>query len=324
MAPRAACIPYRPICMRSPTELPVFPRGRSTIIRSNIVSVPITLGAELDAEIHEPFTNRPAFEQARFSLFFVHQPRAIEPIYGDLAWRFSLLEAGAHGARRRDFGVALRSRPLPHRLARFCAGAQACCSWRMGKSCCTLMSEDCSKCPMPPGIGRRASYDGAGVVERSARSRRQALGRWCRSALQRPQGHARQGRRGAAGAAQDRIGRAVEGARRGASRHLARIPPGPNVSLSTIRRSTCRRSRTGIRTSRIPTFGTSRHTRAFCISGWRSTRNSCAAKDVSCSMPRERLTPISSRSLEPFRSVTIRNRFGTRWRRCGGSRAPIW
>lgn len=57
--------------------------------------VPITLGAELDADIHEPFTNRPAFEQARFSLFFVHQPRAVEPIYGDLAWRFSLLEAGA-------------------------------------------------------------------------------------------------------------------------------------------------------------------------------------------------------------------------------------
>ena len=57
--------------------------------------VPITLGAELDADIHEPFTNKPAFDQARFSLFFVHQPRAIEPIYGDLAWRFSLLEAGA-------------------------------------------------------------------------------------------------------------------------------------------------------------------------------------------------------------------------------------
>jgi amino acid adenylation domain-containing protein len=57
--------------------------------------VPITLGAELDAEIHEPFTNRPVFEQARFSLFFVHEPRAIEPIYGDLAWRFGLLEAGA-------------------------------------------------------------------------------------------------------------------------------------------------------------------------------------------------------------------------------------
>jgi SagB-type dehydrogenase family enzyme len=57
--------------------------------------VPITLGAELEASIHEPFTNRPAFEQARFSLFLVQQPRAIEPIYGDLAWRFSVLEAGA-------------------------------------------------------------------------------------------------------------------------------------------------------------------------------------------------------------------------------------
>jgi amino acid adenylation domain-containing protein len=57
--------------------------------------VPLTLGAELDPAAHEPFTNRPIFEQARFSLFFVSQPRAIEPMYGDLALRFSLLEAGA-------------------------------------------------------------------------------------------------------------------------------------------------------------------------------------------------------------------------------------
>jgi SagB-type dehydrogenase family enzyme len=57
--------------------------------------VPLTLGAELDPAIHEPFTNRPIFEQARFSLFFVSQPRAIEPMYGDVAARFSLLEAGA-------------------------------------------------------------------------------------------------------------------------------------------------------------------------------------------------------------------------------------
>jgi amino acid adenylation domain-containing protein len=57
--------------------------------------VPITLGAELEPDIHEPFTNRGTFEQARFSLFFVNQPRAIEPVYGDLAARFSLLEAGA-------------------------------------------------------------------------------------------------------------------------------------------------------------------------------------------------------------------------------------
>jgi len=57
--------------------------------------VPITLGAELSPDIHEPFTNRGTFEQARFSLFFVSHPRAIEPVYGDLAPRFSLLEAGA-------------------------------------------------------------------------------------------------------------------------------------------------------------------------------------------------------------------------------------
>ena len=57
--------------------------------------VPLTLGVELDPAVHEPFTNRPIFEQARFSLFFVNQPRAIEPLYGDLAWRFSVLEAGA-------------------------------------------------------------------------------------------------------------------------------------------------------------------------------------------------------------------------------------
>jgi amino acid adenylation domain-containing protein len=57
--------------------------------------VPLTLGVELDSAVHEPFTNQPIFEQASFSLFFVNQPRAIEPIYGDLAWRFSVLEAGA-------------------------------------------------------------------------------------------------------------------------------------------------------------------------------------------------------------------------------------
>ena len=57
--------------------------------------VPLTLGVELHPAVHEPFTNRPIFERASFSLFFVNQPRAIEPIYGDLAWRFSVLEAGA-------------------------------------------------------------------------------------------------------------------------------------------------------------------------------------------------------------------------------------
>jgi amino acid adenylation domain-containing protein len=57
--------------------------------------VPLTLGAELDGAVHEPFTNRPIFEQARFSVFFVNQPAANEPMYGDIALRFSMLEAGA-------------------------------------------------------------------------------------------------------------------------------------------------------------------------------------------------------------------------------------
>ncbi len=57
--------------------------------------VPLTLGAQLDPAIHEPFTNRPTFEQARFSLFFVSRAAAIEPMYGDLSGRFGLLEAGA-------------------------------------------------------------------------------------------------------------------------------------------------------------------------------------------------------------------------------------
>jgi SagB-type dehydrogenase family enzyme len=76
--------------------------------------VPLTLGAELDAAIHEPFTNRPAFEQARFSLFFVSEPRAVEPMYGDLAERFSLLEAGA----------------MAHALE--------CSAWRFGLGVCPI------------------------------------------------------------------------------------------------------------------------------------------------------------------------------------------
>jgi amino acid adenylation domain-containing protein len=76
--------------------------------------VPLTLGAELDAAIHEPFTNRPVFEQARFSLFFVSEPRAVEPMYGDLADRFSLLEAGA----------------MAHALE--------CSAWRFGLGVCPI------------------------------------------------------------------------------------------------------------------------------------------------------------------------------------------
>ena len=80
--------------------------------------VPITLGAELDPAVHEPFTNRPAFEQARFSLFFVRQPAAIEPMYGDLAWPLQPARGGGDGARGRNLGVAIRSRRLPDRAHR--------------------------------------------------------------------------------------------------------------------------------------------------------------------------------------------------------------
>jgi SagB-type dehydrogenase family enzyme len=73
--------------------------------------VPLTLGVDIDASVHEPFTNRPTFEQARFSIFLVSEPRAIEPRYGDLSGRFCLLEAGAithlleSSASRFDLGV---------------------------------------------------------------------------------------------------------------------------------------------------------------------------------------------------------------------------
>jgi amino acid adenylation domain-containing protein len=76
--------------------------------------VPLTLGRELDPAIHDPFINRPIFERARFSLFFVSQPGAIEPMYGELAWRFSLIEAGA----------------MAHALE--------CSAWRFGLGVCPI------------------------------------------------------------------------------------------------------------------------------------------------------------------------------------------
>jgi SagB-type dehydrogenase family enzyme len=78
-----------------PDGIAGLPAGTFYYHPSEHALVPIVLGAELSPGIHEPFTNRPTFERARFSLFLVSQPRAIEPIYGDLASRFSLLEAGA-------------------------------------------------------------------------------------------------------------------------------------------------------------------------------------------------------------------------------------
>ena len=133
--------------------------------------VPLTLGAELDPAVHEPFTNRPTFEQARFSLFFVSQPAAIEPMYGDLAGRFSLLEAGAMAhavespAWRSGLGVC------PIGLIDF-AAIRALFHLEDGKSCFTPTSEwlrGAAGLQRPQRIATRASYDRAGALEQSAR-----------------------------------------------------------------------------------------------------------------------------------------------------------
>jgi pyochelin synthetase len=52
-------------------------------------------GLELDRSIHEPFVNRPIFDSAAFSIFFIARQGAIRPLYGSHATSFSTIEAGA-------------------------------------------------------------------------------------------------------------------------------------------------------------------------------------------------------------------------------------
>ena len=52
---------------------------------------------DLDARMHDPFVNRPIYEQAAFSLFLVAQAEAIVPVYGEAARDFCVLEAGYMG-----------------------------------------------------------------------------------------------------------------------------------------------------------------------------------------------------------------------------------
>jgi hypothetical protein len=47
--------------------------------------------------VHDPFINQPVYASATFSVFFVDAPQACEPVYGSLAQRFCMLEAGAMG-----------------------------------------------------------------------------------------------------------------------------------------------------------------------------------------------------------------------------------
>ncbi len=56
--------------------------------------VPVAADAVLPASAHaEP--NRAAFRQSAFSLYLVARMPAITPLYGDLAWDFTVFEAGA-------------------------------------------------------------------------------------------------------------------------------------------------------------------------------------------------------------------------------------
>ena len=59
--------------------------------------IPLAIGAEIGAHVHDPFINQPVYASATFSVFFVDAPQACEPVYGSLAERFCMLEAGAMG-----------------------------------------------------------------------------------------------------------------------------------------------------------------------------------------------------------------------------------
>ena len=48
----------------------------------------------VDADVHEPFINKPIFESSAFSIFFVAKLDAIEPMYGELTDRFCNIETG--------------------------------------------------------------------------------------------------------------------------------------------------------------------------------------------------------------------------------------
>jgi SagB-type dehydrogenase family enzyme len=73
--------------------------------------LPLAPGAELPAEIHDPFLNRPVFEEAAFSLFLVADLAAIAPIYGEPSLAYATLEAGSMGQLlmmlAADYGLGL-------------------------------------------------------------------------------------------------------------------------------------------------------------------------------------------------------------------------
>jgi amino acid adenylation domain-containing protein len=54
----------------------------------------VTSNVELDRAIHEPFINRPIFDEAAFSIFLIAELSAITPLYGEYSMHFATLEAG--------------------------------------------------------------------------------------------------------------------------------------------------------------------------------------------------------------------------------------
>ena len=62
------------------------PQKHHLIKLSNIV--------QLDSTIHERLVNRPIYEKSAFSIFLIAQMKAVEPMYGELARDFCVMEAG--------------------------------------------------------------------------------------------------------------------------------------------------------------------------------------------------------------------------------------
>ena len=72
----------------------------------------VTPNLEIDRDVHV-WTNRPYYDQAAFSVFFVAQMNAIKPMYGNLSRDFCMYEAGAMGQLLRmvgpDYNIGLVS-----------------------------------------------------------------------------------------------------------------------------------------------------------------------------------------------------------------------
>jgi amino acid adenylation domain-containing protein len=79
-----------------PDRVDGLPGGTHFYDRESHQLVQLAPGVELARDAHTP-VNRPIFDEAAFSLFFVARDAAIAPIYGERARDFCLIEAGYMG-----------------------------------------------------------------------------------------------------------------------------------------------------------------------------------------------------------------------------------